>query len=129
MRLHCQEIFDGYAAARKAFDDRGLEVDSIGQVYLDLEVQRQLVARMLIEAGSEDPKATVFEDGNEARRELDQNEVHWFVDQEAKMQRKQMSSWVEDGELLPRLQKVLGLGDDTTNNDIVAMVESLKAQI
>ena len=101
------------------------------EMQFGLEWEYQLVAMMVLRGEAKDPKARVFRDASEVRKELTPNEAAWFVERHAALQQTEMHDW-ENAKALPDwavgIAGMLGLDQQAAPDDIAAAVRSLMEQ-
>lgn len=90
--LHCADYQQAYFAARERFEDMRVPVDPVGDPFFDREYSWQLCNLMLIQPGIRQVKS-LFKDIEQARRELEPNEVDFFIDYQQSWQQRRAADW------------------------------------
>lgn len=116
-----------YIAAREHFVDLGVPIDDDSREWLDLEMQYQMLQRILV-AGTGKPLAP---DVDQLRAELTPNEVEHLVAVHHEEQEREAAEWQGKKPLGPYLTQIgaaVGLPPAATAEDIVAAVAELVAR-
>lgn len=126
--LHCIDQQKAYFEARKHFDRQNQPIEPLTIDQFNLEIDYQLIYRMLLEPDAENPEARLFRSVSEVRAELTPNEAVNFIGEHLALQSKEADEWAlgKQPSHLRQIARLLDV-DETTEPD--AIVELVRQRI